>query len=390
MTYDLAALRSREFPWTGKGGSTYLNNASTGPLPQRTLDAVTHALQLRADPSCFPDALLFETFTKARALAARLINAAPRQIALCTNTSYGINLAAFALPLEPGDVVLAPDGEFPANVYPWMAAADRRGIVYRQVPARADGSVDEAALLEALTDPSVRAVALSWVSFSTGYRCDVETIGNACRANNAYFVVDAIQGLGAFELDVQTSAIDILACGAQKWLLSPWGTGFTYVREGLIGELDPHVVGWTATRGGDDFSRLLDYDLTWRDDARRFESLTLPAHDFIGFNASLELLLELGVADVERHVTSLVGEIVRWAEARTEVVLATPRAAAQRAGIVSLRLPDAVKASRRLHDAGVAHSLREGLVRLSPHLFNTSEEIERALSVLDESLTADV
>lgn len=383
MPYDLAALRAAEFPWTERGGSIYLNNASTGPLPRRTVDAVTHALQLRTDPIRFPDALLFETFDQARQLAARLLNASPRSIALCTNTSYGINLAAFALPLEPGDVVLAPDGEFPANVYPWMAAAERRGVVYRSIPAREDGAVDEAALLEAITDPTVRAVALSWVAFSTGYRCDLEAIGNACRANGAYFVVDAIQGLGALELDVQTAAIDILACGAQKWLLSPWGTGFTYVREGLIQELDPYVVGWTATRGGDDFSRLLDYDLTWRDDARRFESLTLPAHDFIGFNASLALIEELGAANVQAHVTSLVDRIVEWAAARPDVALATPRDAARRAGIVGLRFPEPVAAHRRLADAGVAHSMREGLVRLSPHLFNTADEVDRALRALD-------
>lgn len=389
MPLDLSTLRRTEFPWTERGDSIYLNSASTGPLPQRTRDAVHAALEMRADPSRFPDALIFSTFATARERAARLIHASPREIALCTNTSYGVNLAAFALPLGPGDVVIAPANEFPANVYPWMAAAERRGFVYRQLPPDAGDSTSEAALFEAVQDESVRAVALSWVGFSSGQRYDLAAIGAACRDHDAFFVVDAIQGLGAMELDAHACGIDILACGAQKWLLSPWGTGFVYVCEPLIESLEPHVVGWTAERQSEDFSRLLDYDLTWRDDARRFESLTLPAHDFIGFNASLELLLEVGVAEVERHVASLVDAMVQWAGVRKEVALATPRDAARRAGIVSLRLPDAVKASRRLHDAGVAHSLREGLVRLSPHLFNTPEEIERALSVLDETLTGD-
>lgn len=383
--FDLAALRAREFPWADGGGSIYFNSASTGPLPRRTLDAVRQALELRADPARFPDSLVFETFARARTLAAQLIKASSREIALATNTSYGINLAAFALPLEPGDVVLAPEGEFPANVYPWMAAAERRGIIYRQVPARADGSVDEPALLDALTDPSVRAVALSWVAFTTGYRCDLETIGSACRANGAYFVVDAIQGLGAQPLDVRTCGVDILACGAQKWLLSPWGTGFVYVREALIPTLQPHVVGWTALRGGDDFSRLLDYDLTWRDDARRFESLTLPAHDFAGFNASLELLLEIGPDNAASHVESLADALVHWAQSRSDVALATPLDRSGRAGIVSLRFADPVAASRRLTAAGVTHSLREGLVRMSPHFFNTGSDVERALAALDEA-----
>lgn len=382
-SYDLAALRDREFPWAGRGESIYLNAASTGPLPTRTVEAVRHALHLRELPSRFPDALIWETLEKGRSLAARLINASPGEIALCTNTSYGINLAAAALPLSPGDVVLAPDGEFPANVYPWMAAARRRGIIYRQLPALPDGRVDEAALRHALADPAVRAVAMSWVAFTDGYRCDLAAIGRACRAANAWFVVDAIQGLGALDLDVQACGIDILACGAQKWLLSPWGTGFTYVSARAIADLEPHMVGWTAVVGGDDFSRLLDYDLTWREDARRFESLTLPVHDFFGFNASIELLLELGPAAVAAHIQTLADMMVRWAVERPHVDLVTPIDPACRAGIVSFRLADADAAGARLSSAGVAFSTREGLIRLSPHCFTTEADVEQALGALD-------
>lgn len=381
--YDVGALRAREFAWADAGESTYLNSASTGPLPQRTVDAVRHALHLRQAPGRFPDTLIWETLARSRALAAGLIGAQPAEIALATNTSYGINLAAAALPLQAGDIVVAPAGEFPANVYPWMAASERRGITYRQLPAREDGRVDEAALLEALEHPRVRAVALSWVAFTDGYRCDLAAIGRACRASGAYFVVDAIQGLGALDLDVHACGIDILACGAQKWLLSPWGTGFTYVRESLVAELEPHMVGWTAVQGGDDFSRLLDYDLTWRRDARRFESLTLPVHDFFGFNESVALLTGLGLPAVAAHIEALSTLIVEWAAARPHVALASPADPRQRAGIVSLRLDDVHAASERLTGAGVAHSMREGLIRLSPHCFNTADEVRRALMVLD-------
>ena len=379
---DVAALRAAEFPWADRGESIYLNAASTGPLPQRTADAVRHALELRSVPSRFPDALIWETLAGARAAAAQLVHATPGTIALSTNTSYGINLAAWALRLEPGNVVLAPAGEFPANVYPWMAAAERRGIIYRQLPARPDGGVDEAGLRAALDDSDVRAVAISWVSFTDGYRCDLASIGQACREAGVYFVVDAIQGLGAAPLDVRACGIDILACGAQKWLLSPWGTGFTYVREELVAELEPHTIGWTAVAGGDDFARLLDYDLTWRDDARRFESLTLPVHDFFGFNASLQLLLELGPHAVAAHIESLADTMVAWAHGRPGVQLVTPANAARRAGIVSFRCDDTEAAARRLTAAGVAFSQREGLIRLSPHCYTTQEEVLAALGAM--------
>lgn len=380
--YDVDALRAREFAWAATGESVYLNCASTGPLPRGTLEAVQHALQLRELPSRFPDALIWETLATSRRLAAQLIGASAAEIALGTNTSYGINLAAAALPLQAGDVVVAPAGEFPANVYPWMAAAARRGAEYRQLPARADGGVDESALCDAVADPRVRVLALSWVGFADGYRCDLERLGRACRDAGKYFVVDAIQGLGVAPLDVRACNIDILACGAQKWLLSPWGTAFTYVRSELVTELEPHMVGWTAVAGGDDFSRLLDYDLTWRDDAGRFESLTLPVHDFFGFNASVGLLLELGVDAIAAHVESLVDELVAWAGDQRDVTLATPRARAQRAGIVSIRCADAAAASARLSAAHVAHSMREGLLRLSPHAFTTRGDIAVALDAL--------
>jgi cysteine desulfurase/selenocysteine lyase len=382
VSFDVEALRAREFPWAARGEAVYLNNAGTGPLPQRTLDAQARFNAARAEPFRLTEETQFGTLARARDLAARLIGAAPETIALAVNTSFGINLAAFALPLRSGDVVLAPDLEFPANVYPWMALAQRRGVIYRQLPARA-GVVDEEALYRAIADTPVKAVAISWVGFATGYRVDLAEIGRACRARGAYLIVDAIQGLGPCTLDVRSCNVDILACGAQKWLLSPWGSGFVYVREELVQALEPNVVSWMAVQDSDDFSRLLNYDLRWRDNARRFEQITLPYQDFAGFVASLELLHELGPSAVARHIEGLVNQIVAWADARDDVETITPSARERRAGIVALRPRDPEEASRRLREASVTHSLREGAIRLSPHCYNTRGEIEQALAALD-------
>jgi cysteine desulfurase/selenocysteine lyase len=382
VTFDVEALRAREFPWATRGEAIYLNNASTGPLPQRTLDAQASFNLARAEPFRMTEEMQFGTLARARELAARLIGATPETIALAVNTSFGINLAAFALPLNPGDVILAPDLEFPANVYPWMALAARRRVIYRRLPAR-DGLLDEEALHRALEDRAVKAVAVSWVGFATGYRVDLDAIGRACRARGAYLIVDAIQGLGPCTLDVTSSPVDILACGAQKWLLSPWGSGFVYVREELVRTLEPNVVSWMAVEDSDDFTRLLNYDLTWRETARRFEQITLPYQDFAGFVASLELIHELGPLAIARHVGGLADMIVAWAGRHPDVQLITPRAGKQRAGIVALRPRDPETASRRLRDARVTHALREGAIRLSPHCYNTREEIEQTLAILD-------
>lgn len=377
---DVDALRAAEFPWTN-GEHTYLNNASTGPLTVRAARAVQELMQERLEPYRLSDARLFQLLARTREAAARLIGASAREIALLTNTTYGINVAARTLPFRAGDVVLIHDREFPANVYPWLAL-ESRGVQLRRIPC-AGALPDEDALLAALDDPGVRAVSVSWVSFATGFKSDLARIGRACRERGIYFIVDAIQGLGADVLDARACGIDVLACGGQKWLLSPWGSGFAYVREELVRELEPSPVGWMAVKGSDDFTRLLDYDLDWRDDARRFEVLTLPFQDFAGLAASLELFHELGPGAVAGRVAGLAGEIVRWAEQREDVTLVTPRDPARRAGIVAVAPRDPAAVSKRLTAHKVSHSLREGAIRLSPHVYNTSAEVGRALEVLE-------
>jgi cysteine desulfurase/selenocysteine lyase len=381
VTLDVDALRSREFPWAGRD-TIFLNAASTGPLPQRTVDALTEWARLRATPHKLKDNLLFETLARARELIAKLIGARTTEIALATNTSYGINVAAFALPLSQGDVILTPDLEFPANVYPWLAAARARGLEYRRLPLT-DGVLDEDALLRELDDHSVKCLSVSWVGFANGCRVDLERIGKVCRARGIYFVVDAIQGLGPLMLDLSKAEIDILACGAQKWLLSPWGSGFLYVRQELARTLDPPIVSWMAARGTDDFRTLTEYDTAWRDDARRFEFVTIPFQDIAGMNESLELFMELTPQAVSAHITTLADEIVGWA-ASSGVRLLTPSDSGKRAGTVSLCPKDAVAASERLRAAGVVHSFREGAIRLAPHIYNTVDELRSALKIIEK------
>ena len=380
MEYDVRRLRREEFPWSERGDTIYLNHASTGPYPRRTVREMERWARLRTQPHRITVEEQFGAARTARKLAARAVGAAPEEIALFTNTSYGINLAARALPLAAGDTVLTFDREFPANIYPWMAL-EREGIQLERIPCR-ETLPDEDALHAALDRPGVRAVTVSWVSFATGYRVDLARLGAACRERGIWFVVDAIQGVGAATLDVHACNIDVLACGAQKWLLGPWGSGFAYVRGELVRRLEPRAVGWLATRASEDFERLVDYDPTWHDDARRFEVFTLPYQDFAGMNTSLALLHELGIERIERHVRGLVDIAVEWACAGG-ATLVTPARRESRAGVVALRPHgDARAASRRLEAGGVVHSLREGAIRLSPHCYNTAEEMRHALDLL--------
>ncbi len=376
--FSLLTLRSTEFPWTSD--AIYLNAAGIGPLPERSRRAAEEFAALRAAPHRLSDKMLYATLAESRRLAAALINAEPGEIALATNTSYGLNLAARSLPLEPGDIVLLSDREFPANVYPWLALRDR-GIEVEIAPVTAEGWPDEAYLLQRVAHPRVRVLAVSLTQFHNGYTVDLAGLSRVTRMTDTLLVVDAIQALGQIPVDVRATPVDVLACGAQKWLLSPWGSGFVYVRRELIPALPPADVGWLAYEGTDDFTRLTAYDTTLRADARRYELVTLPFQDFAGMNASLGLLLEVGIEAIQAYLRAVTRPVLSWA-ASTGVRLTSP-VGAHGSAIVCIELADAARAQRALKAAGITATVREGAIRLSPHLYNTPAELERVVEVLE-------
>lgn len=377
MTFDASSIAA-DFPWTAD--AIFLNSASTGPLPERSRRAVDAFNAKRMTPYLLGDADLFAIFTESRRLVAELLNAAPEEIALATNTSYGLNLAAGMLPLEPGDTVVVSDREFPANVYPWLRLRER-GITVELAPTTAEGWPDERYLLERVRDPGVRALAVSLVQFSNGYRVDLAALSAATRASDTYLVVDAIQDLGVEPVDLARTPVDILSSGAQKWLLSPWGAGFTYVRRELIARLEPATAGWMAFEGTEDFSRMTQYSTAFHPDARRFEMITLPFQDFVGMNTSLRMLLDVGIEHIGAHVQGLHEPLLAWAE-RRGVRVTSPRGS-HGSAIVCLAPGDAATAHQALRDARIHTSLREGSIRISPHLFNTLDEMDRVAAVLD-------
>lgn len=380
MGADFAAIRREEFP--SIDGAIYFNSASIGPLPERARRRLDEFSALRAAPFRLTDQLLFAEFDRARELTARLLNVTPAEIALTFNTTYGLNLAAGGLPLEPGDVVLASDREFPANVYPWLRLKER-GIALELAPVTANGWPDEDHLVARMGDPKVRVVAVSLVQFSNGYRVDLGRLSKRARETNTFLVVDAIQGLGAVPVDLTATPVDILSCGGQKWLLSPWGSGFVYVRKELLPVVQPVVVGWMAFEGTDDFTRLTEYDPRLRQDARRFEMISLPFQDFAGYNQSLALLLEVGIPAIAEHIASVHAPVLDWA-ARRGVRISSP-VGAHGSGIVCVAVQDPAEAYRAIRAEGVVASVREGAIRLSPHLFSTVDEMERVARMLDRT-----
>ncbi|HET7604091.1 MAG TPA: aminotransferase class V-fold PLP-dependent enzyme [Gemmatimonadales bacterium] len=376
--WDPRVLREAEFSELGE--TIYLNSASTGPLPERSRRALEIFNQRRGAPHLLPDEEVFAMLDQTRALIARLLNASADEIALTLNTSFGLNLAAMGLPFDAGDVVVFSDREFPANAYPWLALAER-GVVVERVPVLASGWPDEDRLVERMHDPRVRVVAVSLVQFSNGYAVDLARLSAESRATDTWLVVDGIQGVGQLPVDLKQTPVDVMAVGGQKWLLGPWGTGFAYVRRELLASLRPPLIDWMAFDGTDDFTRLTDYQATLRNNARRYEMITLPYQDFDAFNRSLELVLEHGVPAIARHVRALQEPLIAWAR-RHDVRIVSPLDQ-HRSSIVCIAPEDARASYEALRDAGVIASFREGAIRLAPHLFNSMDEMERVVEVMD-------
>ena len=351
-------------------------------IPLSAADEVADLTLRRNRAHGFQEAELGGIQRRCRAAVATLLRVEASDVALVPNTSYGVNLAAWLVRAGPPGRIVVSAGEFPANVLPWKALVDD-GFDVHVVDADPDGNPREDALLAALDAPSVRALAVSAVQFVTGYRVDLGALGAACRARDVLFCVDAIQAAGAVPFHPEAVHADVVACGGQKWLCGPWGSGFAWMRPALRAAFDPPMVSWLATADGADFDDMLHYRMEWRGDARKFELATNGIQDYLGLARSVEVLSEVGVEAVEAHLRAILRPLWAWIDRRPDVHAVTPRDPARQAGIVAVRSPGVERFLRALQDAGVVASVREGALRFAPHFYTTGQEMDRVVSVLD-------
>ncbi|HEU0140464.1 MAG TPA: aminotransferase class V-fold PLP-dependent enzyme [Bryobacteraceae bacterium] len=360
-----------EFPVTGH--LTYLNHAAVAPLCRAAAEAM-HEL---AD-----DALLYgsyhydewlDAYEGVRRAAAQLLGAEREEIAIVKNTSEGIATVAIGLDWRAGDKVVAFEEEFPANYFPWKRL-ESRGVRVEWLSA-----TDPLDRINEATR-GARLLAISFVQYLSGHRADLQAIGEICHRQGATFFVDAIQGLGAFPLDVNACHIDALAADGHKWLLGPEGCGILYIRRELQDRVDPVEFGWTNV------ARYADYasrDMSLRPDAGRYECGTLNTIGCFGLRAAMEFLLEVGVERIAPHVQALGDRIAEGARRKGCEVLGV-RTPANGAGIVSFRHPevDARAIVHRLKERGIIAAPRQGWVRTSPHFYISPDDVDRMLEVL--------
>lgn len=365
----------RQMPVAAKWA--YFDHAAVAPLPAPTGEAVTRWAQQAVTDGDTVWTAWNKRVEETRALAARLLAAEADEVALVHSTSEGISLVAEGYPWQAGDNVVTLDNEFPSNQYPWLNLAFR-GVETRRVPT--DGGRLNLERLEAACDARTRVVAVSWVGYLSGWRCDLAAVADMAHRKGALLLVDAIQGLGVFPLDVKTTQIDFLAADGHKWLLGPEGAGLFYLRREHLDLLRPLGVGWHSVVHASDYGRI---ELALKPSAARYEGGSQNMVGFLGLAESLELLAEYGTEAIGRRIL----EITDLACRRLEEIGATihsPREGDHRSGIVSFELPgrDALEVKRRLLTAGVVLSARSDKLRLAAHAYNDEADIERLIDAL--------
>jgi cysteine desulfurase / selenocysteine lyase len=315
---------------------------------------------------------------RTRCRAATLVNGEPHQIAFLRNTSDALSAVANGISWQRSDNLVTTSVEFPANVYPWRRIAEAHGIEIR-APGQQNGYVDVDELLK-LVDERTRVVTVSWVQFSTGQRLDLRRIGRFCRDRDILFVVDAVQGLGALQLDVQTDCVDAFAAGAQKFLLGPKGVSLLYLSDRALQRIRPTVIGWTAVKGYSDY---LSHDLDFRDGAVCFEGGTLNVPGICGTGEALGLFLQVGPQRIEEHLLALNDYFSRQLAARGYHVT-SPSAHNERSGILVCRHPEfrSEQICTHLDSRNIIVSARLDGLRIAPHFYNTREDADALLAAL--------
>jgi selenocysteine lyase/cysteine desulfurase len=366
------------FPTAEK--SIHLNHAGTSPIARPVADAVNTVLtELMSGDILIAYINHMKRQEALRSILGRMLNVATKTLAFTRNTSHGLTLAAEGIPFQPGDTIVIPAVEYPSNIYPWQAQG-YRGATVALVPSRENGLISEDDLIAACV-ATTRVLAVSWVQWGTGQRLDLEKLGRFCRERGILFVVDVVQGCGALTLDLGNLPVDIAAAGCHKWLLSPGGLGFLYVRPEVFATFLPVSIGWNSVNNPIQWDRPHFEDLKMNPE--RMEEGTPNLLGTAALLQTLQLLESVGFSTVNDRVLHLA-EIARQGLSGRGMTVKSPSDPSQTSGIVAFTHPTQSNevVLDRLKEANVIAVVRQGNLRFSPHVYNTEEEIERALSAV--------
>lgn len=357
---------------------TFLNSASMAPLPLKTSNAMANLLGELTEQAYLNMESWDKTIAETRSLAARITGGSTEEMAFIRNTSDGVSLVASGLPLKAGDEVIINDLEFPSNVYPWLNL-EKKGVIVKTVKSR-EGRVEIDSIVRELT-LKTRIVAISTVQFSTGHRSDIARLGQLARERNFLLFVDAIQSLGLIPMDVKAMNVDFLSCGGHKWLCAPEGIGVFFCDKRNLDSLDIVRLGWNSVTDSRNFASI---DFRLRPTAERFEEGSSNLVGIYGLRESLSLVMENGVENNFSHALALNDHLAERLLSKNYKIL-SPFGENERSGILvfsSSDRGDNTGLAKKLRDNGVLVIERGNGIRVSPHFFNTIDDIDKLIDTI--------
>jgi len=371
--------------WFEFEDATYLNLAGQSPMPKVSLRALQAAQEWKKFPHHKPDTTFFEVPNRIRATIAKLIGGKPEEIAITTGASTGVAAVAYGLSWKPGDEVITAKGEFPLQYTAWKPMEEREGVKLKIVAPR-ERFVTADDLIAAMT-PRTRVVSVSLVRFNDGSLLDAARVAEACHAQGALLLLDVSQASGTIPIDVGKLDADFVVSAGYKGLLSPFGTGFFWAKSEHIANMRPGPFYWMAVAGSDNFASLNFEDPKPAAAAKRWDTPE-PASYFnfnlVAMDISTDFVLRVGPETVAEHCRGLV-EFMYERLPKDRCVPASPLEPARRGayGCFAARTPEkTAELYQKLRNENIIVSLREGNIRVSPHLYNAERDIDRLIAVI--------
>jgi cysteine desulfurase/selenocysteine lyase len=365
------------FPVTQR--AIYLNHAAVSPPPLKTIEAIQSQLKDVSENGSVNFRNWVAVKERARQLIAGMLGARPEQVAFTRNTSDGLSTVANGLDWRPGDNLVTFRNEFPSNIYPWLRVQDTLGVEVRMCAER-DGRVDLNELID-LIDERTRIVAISHVQYASGFRVDLKRLGHAVRKHDALLVVDVIQALGVVPVDVESDLIDVAAAACHKWLLTPEGIGVLYLSPRARERIQPTLVGWVSVPNPEDYT---NFEQGWKCGTLAWETGTGPAALFHGLEASLNLLTETGIGNIQSYLETLTDHLCEKLPKANYAVVSS-RQSEEKSQIVCIRHNGgrtAMDLYGHLKNRNIITAPRGDRLRISPHFYNTIDEIDELVRAL--------
>jgi len=358
----------------------YFNHASIGPMSIPVRKRINEYLDCKSTNIKRSLEMFLSAERSAKEKVGRMLNCRPDQLAWKDNVANSLSVLANGINWQKGDRIILNDIEFPSNVYPFMNLKTK-GVEVDFVKSKK--GVIEIDDIVSKIEPKTRMISISLVQFLSGFRIDINKLGEICKNNNIIFCVDAIQGAGVVQIDVQKANVDFLAGGAQKWLMAIMGTSYLYVSDKLFGKITPQEVGWTSVV---DPWNLTDYDLTLAENVSRFQTGTMNALGVVAFNKSLDLFETVGFDKIENEVISNTNYFINSLCGIGIDPLLKSADNKNKAGIVTFKVKNPEVVLEKLRENNIIGELRVDYIRMAPHFYNTKEEIDEVIKQLNRLL----